>query len=254
MKQGFTIVFNGEHTLRQCITHALKALDRMVIVEGATEQMKPWANDGRSTDSTNDILDDLLAEFKDRVIVLRKNGGYWDKIEMCDLALSACQMGPLWQIDCDEFYDTEAMRRMTEFAHANPAITDFEFWGRHFYGGFHHHTRMLAEEWGNTPPWRRLFRYDGLPWITHAPPRLKRCGPDVVMERDATRSGFGIELFHYGYVWRSQVIEKSIYHNVPVELQRWDRFVSTGVWWDDGKIHKIERYDGPHPVDVGSFV
>lgn len=255
-RSAFTIVFNGDFTLEQCIENAMPVLDRYVVVEGAVENMLPLSSSGASTDRTNEILTRLEKKYAGKLVVVH---GLWkDKLTMCSEALKHLQPGLLWELDADEFYHTDAMFRMMNFMDRNLEYTDAEFWGYHFFGGFTHHTQMRPGYWGNDPAWRRLFRWNGEPWKSHIPPRLDH--EEMVLTRDDTVE-LDVMLYHYGYCWHRQVVEKAMYHRSPFQYQQLAEFEKQ--WLGDvqktsedfeGKRPSLVEFTGQHPVNVKEFV
>lgn len=248
-RSAFTIVFNGDFTLEQCIHNAMPVLDRYVVVEGATRRLQHIATDlnGRSTDRTNEILERLCEQYRDKLVVVRSR--WYDKLEMCNAALQHLRPGLVWELDADEFYHPAAMLRVMEFMDAHPEYTDAEFWAYHFFGGFDFHTPLEPERWGNTPPWRRLFRWNGEPWKSHTPPRLEHA--EHVMTREQT-AALNVQMFHYGYCWHRQVLEKALYHGTEFQhkqLLEFDAMTTSGL-----PVKPLVKFLGDHPVNVNEFV
>lgn len=242
MRSAFTIVFNGDFLLEQVIENVLPVVDRYVVVEGATRRMKHISNNGASTDRTNEILDKLARENpKLRVI----HGTWLDKTEMCNAALELLEPGLLWQIDADEVYHAEEMVKIMDWMDTHPQCTDVEFWGYHFFGGFKYHTVMEDGRWGNNPPWRRLFRWNGELWRSHTPPRLER--NENILQRGDSASIAGM-LHHYGYCFPRQVLEKGIYHNDEFHGQQFEEFsrVARGDLMDKALV----EFTGKHPIKI----
>lgn len=260
MIDGFMFVFNGAATLELCLRNALKALGRMIIVEGAHQWYRNQSSDGRSTDETNQILDQLQSEYgKDRIVIIRK-AGYWDnEDDMVNAAIPFLRRGYIWEIDADEFYYPHQMSAMARHLAWNQHYTAVEFWGYQFYGRFNMHAPIWRGCWGNTIPWRRIFKNEGMPWWSHEPPRLMHKGPEVVMDRDTSfRIVPGMMLYHYAYIY-----EGVIRRRITSASQRQEGWNPDNVeWFNRNLCEEIQHqhtlthpvpFRGTHPIDVASF-
>lgn len=250
-RSAFTIVFNGDFTLEQCVENAMPVLDRYVIVEGCTTALRHISNNGASTDRTLEIIARLKDQHGDKLVVVSSIGCPWlDKTVMCNMVMPYLVAGLVWQLDCDEFYHQDAMVRMMDCMDRNPQYTEAEFWAYHFFGGFTCHTLLKEDVWGNNPPWRRLFRWNGERWLSHAPPRLDR-KDEHVLDRDVTRILGSLKtiLYHYGYCWHRQVLEKALYHNNRFQWDMLDGFYRAARTGPVG----LTKFVGEHPVDVSKF-
>lgn len=267
MISAMIIVYNNARMIRQCVEHIVDVVDVVSIAEGGVTaqcfchtKIDNLETTARSTDGTNDILDELQAKYPDRVIVSRKKDRWGCKEEMCNASIKKVEPGILWQIDSDEFWFRQHMRIINDWMAENPSYTAIEFWARHFFGGFTQHTEMIEgkpntnEGWGNNPPWRRVFRHDGKKWASHEPPRLNHDGDEKVLTREESMREFKAVLFHYGYVWREQVVEKMRFHwhDPKNQLNLLKAFDAIQRGEEQDHI-RLVNYRWAHPLNVLDF-
>jgi SAM-dependent methyltransferase len=245
----FTIVLNGEPFIRYHI-NVLRRLPfrwHWHIVEGVAEHRHDtaWALDfggsvvdkihknGLSNDGTTEYLDRLRTLFPENVTVYRlKPGEMWNgKLEMVNAPLQFIQEECLlWQIDMDEFWTTEQLRRGREIFLENPGRTAAWYYC-HFYVG--PNLVVLNDETSNhklSKNWQRTWRYvPGCRWKTHEPPLLLRPGEDgswVDVGRDfplicsETRDE-GLIFQHKAYVLPKQLQFKELYYGYKGASMSW---------------------------------
>lgn len=247
-----TIVFNGGRTLRPCVRNALKSVDQIIIVEGVVQHVAHLSNAGHSTDGTVQVIEDLCREFGDRVVPVIGQTEFWlSKLDMCNEALLRMEPGSwLVEFDADEFYFPGRLNEMMEFLESSN-YTCAEVWGRQYYGDLKHHAPIIEGIWGNNPPWRRMFKYDGIPWRSHTPPRLPTRKHEIVMNREVSCRMFGVEMHHASYCWREQAVFKAEYFGDPMILRHWDFYKETGAF--DPSPNAPIYYDGPRPFTESDF-
>lgn len=249
MRYGFIIVFNAIHTIRACARNALKSVDKLVIVEGVVKNIAHLSNNGHSTDGTLRVIEELCMEYGDRVIPVIGEAEFWlSKLDMCNEAVRRMEPGS-WvvEFDSDEFYFPDRLNEMMSFLEKSD-YTCAEVWARQYYGSLRTHTPCTAYTWGNILPWRRMFRYDGLPWDSHTPPRLGSKTEEKVFPRELAQEIFAVQMHHAAYIWREQVSLRASYFGQPSILRHWERHKSTGA----NGPHVI-RYDGPQPWTESDF-
>lgn len=208
-----------------------------------------WLTGGRpsSTDGTVEILRRLEREFDNLKVIYAKR--VWNgKLEMCNMALTQSLPGIIVQIDADEFWFADHIRKIVNRFIDEPWITDGECWAKNFWGDTDHHTEMRPLIWGQKPPWRRFFRWNGSQkWAAHEPPKIHR-NREWILTRVET-SAMGCYLHHYGYVHRSQVEDREKFYKCEGSLlPEWDAWQETKpLQFSSGRLIK---YHGQHPIDV----
>ncbi len=239
----FTIVLDGEPYIRYhypifCELDKLQIPWRWIVVEGvaALQHDTGWslANGGKiperyaqghSLDGTVEYLKELAAR-DSRVQLLQKpDGQFWDgKIEMVRAAQPnyPCL---LWQVDADEIWTSEQIRRVHQNFEADPTLEAAQFYCHYFVG-----SNLLLDnrgKWGNNPQieWWRVWRWDPAEceWQTHEPPVLTRKGnlPQKVLTADQTASQ-GLVFNHYAYALKKQVEFKEIYYGYRGAVAAWE--------------------------------
>ncbi len=239
----FTIVLDGEPYIRHhysvfCELDKLGIPWRWVVVEGvaALKHCTGWslANGGKipeeyaqghSLDGTVEYLKDLTAK-DPRVQLLQKpEGQFWDgKIEMVRAAQPdyPCL---LWQVDADELWTADQIRRVHQKFEAEPTLEAAQFYCHYFVG-----SNLVLDnrgKWGNNPKieWWRVWRWDPgeCEWRSHEPPLLARKGnlPRKVLTADQTAAE-GLVFNHYAYALRKQVQFKETYYGYREAVKAWE--------------------------------
>jgi len=223
------IVFNAQsilppNMLGACLANVYDVAHEILISEGAVRPYggnngdATWASrDGSSTDGTLEFIRNFPDPEK-KIKIFTKEG-YWDgKLEMCNAYASAATGDYVWQLDSDEFYKKRDMKRIINYLNNNQDIESVHFYANHFWGGWDYCCdENSGRNWANQIPWMRIFKNEkGSSWKSHAPPIYQNSSGTVmgskILDRDTTL-GFGIKLYHYGYVVRSQVEFKQQYYN-----------------------------------------
>lgn len=246
----FTIVLNGEPFIRHHI-EMLRTLPfrwHWHIVEGVANQVhdSSWCarNGGRitnqlhanglSNDGTTEYLNELAGLFPENVTIYRKSGGqFWDgKLEMVNAPLAhIAETSLLWQIDCDEFWNSEQITRMREMFLTNPGKTSARFICN-FYVGPGLAVSSINTYGNNTSyEWNRCWKYEpGDRWLSHSPPILGRAsnetgqwadvgGIDPFVHIETAREGLIFD--HYAYTTAQQLAFKEIYYGYATAVQNW---------------------------------
>ena len=231
--------------------------------------------DGHSIDGTVEMLARFKAENDpDNKLVLvsaedeGKPNGFWDEKDEMSQAYARRATGDwLWQVDYDEFYLEEDMRRILELLESEPDITAVSFPYRQFWGGFDY---VETGKWFiyDHPCFHRLVRWrPGYQYIKHRPPTVvDEKGRDLralkwISHEQLRRSG--IYLHHYSYVLPKQARQKvGYYANVA-----WtDAFRNNERWLQESYLELrdpyfigeggrsmpqwLERYRGLHPPQI----
>lgn len=254
------IVLNGEPFLRYNLKSLYPFAHQIIVVEGAAIGAKNIATtDGHSRDKTLEILRNFKKE-KDPenklVIVTAEDEGYangfWpgEKDEQSQAYAKRTTGNYLWQIDVDEFYRTEDMRKILHMLKEAPEITAVTFKQITFWGGFDYITDGWYLKRGNTYC-HRLFKWDkNYEYKTHRPPTVCNTkGKDLRKIKwcsDLQTAKENIFLYHYSLVFPKQVQEKSDYY----KNAKWVRRYKAVKWEKETfrnlkhpyRIHNIYTY------------
>jgi hypothetical protein len=266
------IVLNGEPFTRYTLRALYPFAHEIIVVEGAAPAARTIAtSDGHSRDGTLETLREFQAsedpEGKVRIVTAEDDGhpnGFWpgEKDEQSQAYARRATGSYLWQVDIDEFYRAEDMRRVLDMLHADDSITGMSFKQIAFWGGLDY----VVDGWyllGSASRFRRLFKWKSdYVYLRHRP-------PTVVDERgDDLRSGHwltaetlserGIRLYHYALLFPKQVLEKCEYY----DYADWDARTNALGWANDAflnlrrpfRVHNaheypswLRRYRGPQP-------
>ncbi|HOX07105.1 MAG TPA: hypothetical protein PK280_11945 [Planctomycetota bacterium] len=234
------IVLNGEPFTRYNLRSIYPFAHQIVVVEGASPHAACIAGpDGHSTDGTLEVLRRFKAEEdpkgKLQIVTAEDCGhpnGFWpgEKDEQSQAYATRATGDWLWQVDIDEFYRPEDVRKVMEVLGGDPSITGVSFptltvWGAPEYQVCGPHFR------GEGGVFHRLFRFGpGYKYVAHRPPtvldahgRNLRAGHWIDVGDPAIK---GVLLFHYALLFPKQVLEKCTYYSVVMrsmypEMKRW---------------------------------
>jgi hypothetical protein len=261
------IAFNAESVLPKnmmtlCIESIMPFVDKIFIVEGATKatthyfdgNTDSFTKDGRSTDGTIDVLLALEKKYPDKIDVTIGNGFFNGKTKMCNTALSKNKSDYVWQIDLDEFYKPEDMKKIIKILDTDRPDA-IEFFAKHFWGGFDYCIDERELGWGNDSFWRRIFRVNSSShWLKHEPPTMitdgNNCSSGKVITRDRMLQE-GIFMYHYSYVHYPQVDFKTKFYGNPQYPVFWESFKqdkSTKVFGSN-----VYKFEGQHPNIIKDF-
>ncbi len=269
------IVLNGEPFTRYCIRALYPFAHEIIVVEGGHEDTRAVATaDGHSLDATLDVLRRFCVEedSEQKVTIVTKNG-FWpkkDELDRCRTPQSRAYAERatgdyLWQVDIDEFYLANDMRRVLEMLACDPEISAVSFRQRSFWGS----PEIEVQGWPlrrgldvvhRLFKWRPEYRY-----VTHEPPTVvDEVGRDLrslkwIQPSDLDRRG--IYLYHYSLLFPWQVEQKArLYMDEnPVA------YGGIGDWAKSSyfrlghpyRVHNLynspswlKRYQGEHPAEV----
>lgn len=277
------IVLNGEPFTRYSLRSIYPFAHEIVVVEGACRGAAAWATpDGHSLDGTLEVLRRFQQENdparKLRVVTAEDEGhanGFWpEKDEMSRAYARRVTGNFLWQIDSDEFYLEEDMRRVVQLLEQGVDAISFPtllFWGGLDYvvTGF----RMICDRYQE---FHRLFAWaPGYSYHTHRPPTvLDADGVDLRKKRwyDYKRTArLGIRMFHYTFLFPHQVQQKACYYSTgtPEKLAQGGVIEDADLWAErtyqslekpyhvdicQESLSWLERYCGPHPDQVRALM
>jgi hypothetical protein len=203
------IVFESDYVLKQCIDQIYNHVEQIVISEGP---VKYWVDQGRTTsaDDTNKILDNY-PDPQNKITVI--HGQYTEKTDESNAYMKYIRndINYLWQIDADEVYKTEDVLKIKGMLEIEQP-TSVGIRSISFYGGFDHYLTGFEL---NTDNFLRIFRYEpNCYWETHRPPTIhynnyiekKHLTSDYICKK------YGIQMYHYSYVFPTQVYTKISYY------------------------------------------
>lgn len=266
------IVLNGEPFTRYALRALYPFAYQIVVVEGAAPGARNIATpNGHSRDGTLDNLRKFKVredpENKVSIVTAEDEGhpnGFWpgEKDEQSRAYAKRAKGDWLWQVDIDEFYRGQDMRRVLQMLRDEPDIAGMTFKQITFWGGLDY----LVDGWylqRGATYYHRLFKWGpGYTYVTHRPPTVTDAnGQDLRRLKwidGETLSGLGIHLYHYSLLLPKQVMEKCDYY----ANAQWARRNAAVQWAQDTylklkrpfRVHNVydypswlHRYTGSHP-------
>ena len=265
------IVLNGEPFVRYNLRALYPFAHQIIVVEGACPTAAAVATpDGHSTDGTLNTLN----EFKhnedpdNKIIIVSAHDagyvdGFWPEKDEMSIAYAKRATGYyLWQVDSDEFYHEEQMRRLIDLLERDrPDAVSFPT--HTIWGSTKYITNSFYLIRDNAREFHRLFAWEpGCTYVTHRPPTvLDAQGIDTrkkawLRAKDLERRG--IFLFHYSLLFPRQVFNKISYYKgrVPYAIDSWEESVYRRLE-KPYRIHNVyqhigwlEPFDGEHPRQI----
>jgi len=217
MKIAFgMIVFEGDYVLKECLESVYPYASQILIAEGP---VKYWQEQGRttSTDNTNFILNNFPDPEKKIKIV---HGQFSEKDQQCNAYMKFLNedIDYLWNLDSDEVYKSEDIEQMINILDKEK-YTSVDIRSCSFYGGFDNYIGGFEQQAGN---FHRIFRvYPGVKWVTHRPPTIDYRKGDVPirhLDGDTLFTKYGVQMYHYSYVFPEQVRKKIEYYKAKVSM------------------------------------
>ncbi len=269
------IVLNGEPLTRYCLRALYPFAHEIIVVEGGHEDTRAVATpDGHSVDGTLDTLRRFCAEEdpEHKVTVVTRDG-FWPKKDELgrdrtpqSRAYAERATGDyLWQVDIDEFYLPDDMRRVLEMLADDPEISAMSFRQLTFWGS----PSIEAQSWRlrrGLGTVHRLFRWGtDYRYVTHEPPTVvDALGRDLrtlKWIRSPQSAGRDILLYHYSMLFPWQVEQKvRIYKDekpaVFAEMVDWAEtsYFKLGRPYRVHNLYNspswLKRYRGEHPAEV----
>lgn len=216
MKIAFgMIVFEGDYVLKECLEQVYPFASQILIAEGPVSY---WQRQGRktSTDETNKILNEF-PDPQNKIKIV--HGQFNEKDDQCRAYMENIDddIDYIWNLDSDEIYKTEDLIKMIEFLKKeNPTSVGIRSCS--FYGGFDHYLTGFELKKDN---FLRVFKYvKGSTWLTHRPPTIKYPNNSEIIlkhvDSDTLYNKTGIQMYHYSYVFPTQVFTKVNYYKDSV--------------------------------------
>jgi hypothetical protein len=216
MKIAFgMIVFEGDYVLKECLEQVYPFASQILIAEGPVNY---WQRQGRTTslDQTNEILDNFPdPENKIRIV----HGQFNEKDDQCKAYMQYINddIDYIWNLDSDEIYKSEDIQKIINILNEHQP-TSIGVRSCSFYGSFDHYLTGFEL---NTDNFLRIFKYiKGSTWQTHRPPTVQYpTGSNIERKHinsDTLYNTFGIQMYHYSYVFPDQVYKKVNYYKDSV--------------------------------------
>jgi len=270
------IVLNGEPFTRYCLRALYPFAHEIIVVEGGHEDTRAVATpDGHSIDGTLEALERFREEEdpQGKVTIVTRDG-FWpkrDELGRCRTAQSRAYAERatgdyLWQVDIDEFYRADDMRRVLEMLACDPQITSVSFRAPSFWGSPGIEVQAWALQRG-LRDYDRLFKWGpGYRYVTHEPPTVTdEVGRDLrtlKWIRAADMARRGIHMYHYALLFPWQVEQKTRLYE---DESTWYAGIKT--WAESsyfrlghpyhvyhmrhlGAFSWLKRYQGEHPAEV----
>lgn len=269
------IVLNGEPFVRYNLRSLYPFAHQIIVVEGACPSAVAVSTaDGHSTDSTLKSLHDFknLEDPENKIIIVTAGDegytdGFWPgKNEMSQAYARRATGNYLWQVDSDEFYHEEQIKRLISILEIRrPDTVSFPMIT--FWGGLNYITDSFYLIRDNAREFHRLFAWGpGYNYKTHFPPTVvDDQGVDLrrkfwLCARDLEKQN--IFMYHYSLLFPVQVFNKVSYYKVRNNsaIDSWEEsvyrrlekpFRAHNVYYHIGWL---ERFNGDHPAIVQSMI
>lgn len=274
------IVLNGEPFTRYCLRGLYPFAHEIIVAEGASPKASAIATrDGHSRDGTLKILRDFQQnedpENKLIIVTAEDEGhtdGFWpgEKDEQSQAYAKRATGDYLWQVDIDEFYKPEDMRKIIQMLQDDPQITAVSFKQITFWGGFD----FVTDGWylrRGANIFHRLFKWGPESrYVTHRPPTVHdlrgRDLRDIKWIDGPELARNGIIMYHYSLVFPKQVQEKCEYYSQAL----WATHAREACEWAENnffhlknpyRVHNvyqypswIQRFEGEHPPAIQQLI
>lgn len=269
------IVLNGEPFTRYCLRALYPFAHEIIVVEGGHEDTRAVATpDGHSVDGTLEVLRRFCEEEdpQHKVTVVTRDG-FWPKTDEMgrhrtpqSRAYAERATGDyLWQVDIDEFYIADDMRRVLEMLACDAEISTVSFRQRSFWGSPDIEVQCWLLQRGDDE-YHRLFKWGpGFHYVTHEPPRVLdaegRNLRTLKWIRASDMAHRGIHLYHYSLLFPWQVEQKTkIYRDEKPDSSAGMVDWAATSYFKLGhpyRVHNVydspswlKRYKGEYPVEV----
>ena len=237
------IVFEGDYVLQECLEAVYPFATQILIAEGP---VRYWQDQGRttSTDRTNKILHNFPDPDNKITIV---HGQFEEKDDQCRAYMPYLRddIDYIWNLDSDEVYKPEDIQKMINILEVEQP-TSVGMRSCSFYGGFNDYIGGFELKTDN---FLRIFKvYPGSTWKTHRPPTIiappsVTTLPEKHIDSDWLYRSTGIQMYHYSYVFPSQVKNKIEYYRAKVSRQNCipNYFQDVYMEWMSGNKDKVEN-------------
>jgi hypothetical protein len=269
------IVLNGEPFTRYNLRALYPFAHEIIVVEGANPASAGAADpDGHSLDGTLEVLQSFKAnEDPEGKIQIVTRDGFWSEKDEQSQAYAELATGDyLWQIDIDEFYLPDDMRRIARILHYDSEVTQINVDCLNFFGGVDYLVdgMFLKRFFRNMRGVPRIFRWgDGSRYITHRPPTvIDSNGNDMralKLIEGRVLSRLGIYCYHYGLSFPEQVRHKMAYY----QRKGWKNHDRVEQWAEStfrrierpfhihhvqNEVSWLDRFEGTQPPQIQQMI
>lgn len=273
----FTLVLNGSPWLKLNIENIYPFASQIFIIEGATKADGEkhyfdgdaegyYTSDGHSIDETLKEIEYLKSiDSENKITVISKKGEWNGKTEMCNSFMHLVQADYLWQLDVDEFYKPEDIKKVIAYLSEHPEVTCVQFYAKYFIGSF---DTISVGEFGNAHfEWNRIFKVNKYcRWLRHEPPKLvdNRVGKPMdeinLLNRIKTMA-MGIYMYHYSYVTRKDILFKEQFFGTPdlvdylvrvkkeIDISAYPIKLTHQKFAERGDVYLV-KFEGEHPEPI----
>lgn len=251
------IVFNGDHILQGVLESVYPWAYQICIAEGPVKFHAERLGVETSTDKTVEII----RSFPDPDKKISLVQGTWpEKVDMSNAWLANVKDDAdyVWMFDCDEMYLRSDVDKILSLLGPD-GYDSVSFRFRSFYGGFDRH----MTGWEEAQETHRIQRfYPGATWATHRPPTInsskdgKPWRAHKHLPHWEIDAATGIRIFHYSFVFPSQVEMKYLYYdNLTRGHVVQDGFRRLYLPWmradEKGKFRIEKEFQGVHHLVRG---
>lgn len=238
------IVFEGDYVLQQCLEQLYPHVDQILIAEGPVTF---WQQRGKTT--SQDRTNEILSSFPDpdnKLIVV--HGQFKEKDDQSNAYMRHIRedIDYLWMVDSDEVYKTADILTIKDML-KKEWPTSVGMQSCSFYGGL---DRYLTGFELNTDNFLRIFRYvKGATWLSHRPPTMKYPSgmPMKHINSDTLFRTYGVQMYHYSYVFPHQVYNKTSYYNTFVRGGTIENyFINVYLQWTCGNTEMRQAVEDKH--------
>lgn len=229
-KIAFTIVLNGMPFIKEQYKYVPTCFDKWYIIEGATipanctswckQIPEKYINKYKcSVDGTYEFLNEIQ---NDKIRVIRKNGFWNGKLEMCNSFMDEIENCTLMQLDVDEIWKPEILRNIFEYNDKPEHHTTYDFmtFKCNYYVG--PNLKIISDNtYGDMPyEWYRLWNIKHkTQWISHEPPRILGCTRTLIKEFTKNKNWI---FDHYAYVNKEQIQFKEDFYGYKNAVKQWE--------------------------------
>tara|TARA_R110000824_G_scaffold120991_7_gene276839 strand:- start:137 stop:1024 length:888 start_codon:yes stop_codon:yes gene_type:complete len=242
------IVFEGDYVLKECLESVYPYATQILISEGP---VRYWQDKGytTSTDKTNEILHSF-PDPENKITIV--HGQFEEKDEECRAYMPYLRddIDYIWNLDSDELFKGEDIEKLIQILEEEK-YTSVGVRSCSFYGGFDHYIggfELLRDNF------LRIFKvYPGANWLTHRPPTIQPKEGTVTLptkhlDSDTLWEKHNIQMYHYSYVFPTQVKNKLEYYKAKVSMQHChpNYFNEIYLPWISGKKEVERLWEGVH--------